>query len=222
MKHTTTDQIAAVLVTGSLVLTGCSRNEDNQESAAPSQSQTVASSKPSETSKVNPPKPSPTPGRTNHDLPSNVKTSDQLAEKSQRPAPAKNSCSSESGQAALHNNIAKVPPRDWEWDTSYADPSTYDPCAALSWILVPTKGGTTSSPYQIMLFHNGEYLGTATSRAYGYWPKVTRANDASINVVYHYARDGEAVALHTGETYASFTWDDAAQRVVMRGNVPPT
>ena len=222
MKHTTTDQIAAVLVTGSLVLTGCSRNEDRQDSAASSQSQTVASSESPKASTSDQPNVSKTPAPTKRSLPPNVKTSDQLVEESQRSEPGKSSCSSATGQQALHNNIGKVTPSKWDWDPTYANPDTYDPCASLSWIVVPIAHGTSSSPYQIMLFHRGEYIGTTTSEAYGFLPTVTRTGDNSINVVYHYPYTGEGNIKPSGKAYASFTWDDAAQRVVMRGNVPPT
>ena len=221
MKYKTTNRIAAILVTGGIVLTGCSKNEDKQESASPSQPQTTASSEaPKESAPTHPSgsaKPSPTTGNR----PPSLTTSDQPSEESQHPAPAKNSCSSTSGQQTLLNNIGKVTPKKWDWDPTYADSSTYDPCAPLSWIVVPIARGTSSSPYQIMLFHHGEYIGTTTSEAYGFSPTVTRAGKNSINVVYHYPLPGESNATRSGQAHASFTWDDATQRVVMQGNVPP-
>ena len=35
-------------------------------------------------------------------------------------------------------------------------------CTMLSWITLSVEGATGSSPVQIMLFHYGEYIGTAT------------------------------------------------------------
>lgn len=44
-----------------------------------------------------------------------------------------------------------------------ADASAYDPTADLSYVLGNTPQGTGSSPTQVFLFHQGQYLGTATA-----------------------------------------------------------
>lgn len=101
------------------------------------------------------------------------------------------------------------------------DTSGYDSCAALSWQTVMIEGGTSSSPFHIMLFHHGEFLGTATAKAYGFMPTVQRMNSSEIAVTYHWPREGEGNANRSGTTEAGFRWDDAQQKVVMSGNVPP-
>lgn len=135
--------------------------------------------------------------------------------------PVEAACSKMSGEQAVRSNIDQLPDSGWEWDAEYADASGYDPCASLSWAIVPIEHGTSSSPYHIMLFHNGEYLGTATLEAYGFFPTVTRADNSTIDVIYHYPNPGDSNAETTGETYASFRWDDDLQRVVMTGDTPP-
>jgi len=117
----------------------------------------------------------------------------------------------------------RAPDPNTEWiDTSdYSGATTYDPCAELSWVVLGIRGATASSPYQIMLFHRGEYLGTGTLKAYGFFPKVARVDDASIEVVYTWTRPGECTACATGRSTAWFTWDPQAGRVVMTGDVPP-
>ena len=97
----------------------------------------------------------------------------------------------------------------------------YDSCADLSWIILPIKGGTASSPYQIMLFHDGGYLGTATSEAYGFYPTISRVDDATISVTWHWPREGESSAGASGQSTAQFTWDTASGSVSMSGEVPP-
>jgi hypothetical protein len=44
----------------------------------------------------------------------------------------------------------------------------FDPCAQLSVALIPTAMGTGSSPVEALLFHEGEYVGTATRDGVGY------------------------------------------------------
>jgi len=108
-----------------------------------------------------------------------------------------------------------------EWDTAGAARGGYDPCAALSWVVLRPANSTGSSPSAILLFHDGTYLGTATKVQYPFTPEVTRTSDAAVSVTYRYARDGESNAEASGRVDATYRWDDAAGRVVMTGDVPP-
>jgi hypothetical protein len=70
------------------------------------------------------------------------------------------------------NAVRALPPypgTGWAWDSN---PRTFEgnfnPCATLSTALVTVEGATGSSPVTAMMFHNGAYLGTATSKAYGF------------------------------------------------------
>ena len=130
-------------------------------------------------------------------------------------------CGTSAGMDAVRQNLHQLPDQGWPWDAQWADVSGFDPCAALSWAVVPIEGGTASSPYHIMLFHQGEYLGTATARAYGFSPKVNRTDDATLAVTYTYELPGDSVALASGRAYATFRWDEGQQRVIMTGDVPP-
>ena len=141
------------------------------------------------------------------------------------PAPT---CASLDGEAAAAEAIPLLPaPFDdpamsvIEWDASQATVDTYDPCAALSWIVVPISGGSVSSPNQIALFHRGEYIGPATERSYGFWPEVARIDDATIEVTYRWAESGDTNAEPSGRAVASFAWDEASQSVVFGGELPP-
>lgn len=106
------------------------------------------------------------------------------------------------------------------WDAADAQASGYDPCAALSWAIVTVQGGTPSSPYAILLFHDGAYVGTATKEPYPFGPEVSRTDDATLAVTYRYPEEGDANADPTGRTSATLTWADGA--VSMTGDVPPT
>ena len=119
--------------------------------------------------------------------------------------------------------IDEVPPvptlADREW--TVADRGGYDPCAELSWIAVTLAGGTVSTPYHIMLFHRGEYLGTATETAYGFSPGIERIGDGAIRVSYRWPRDGEANAAASGRSIATFTWNAQSGEVDFSGELPP-
>lgn len=110
---------------------------------------------------------------------------------------------------------------DWQWNLDGADPNTYDPCAALSWVVLGLKGGMASSPVQIMLFHRGQYIGVTASEPINYWPEVVRLDDAAIQVTYKWPRDGETTAGATGRSVSIFIWDEQTQSVVHSGEWPP-
>jgi len=132
-------------------------------------------------------------------------------------------CSGLTGADAVARWAGDVPPNSggYPWAPESAETDGYDPCADLSWIILPIEGGTASSPYQIMLFHNGSYLGTATSDDYGFYPDISRVDDATVSVTWHWPKDGESNVGRSGESTAQFTWDESTQSVQMNGEVPP-
>lgn len=137
-------------------------------------------------------------------------------------APA-DTCFELTGDEAVARWASDVPPNaeNYPWAPAWAVTDGYDSCADLSWIILPIEGGTASSPYQIMLFHDGSYLGTATSEAYGFYPTISRVDDATISVTWHWPREGESSAGASGESTAQFTWDAPTGSVSMSGEVPP-
>lgn len=91
----------------------------------------------------------------------------------------------------------------------------------MSWITVSIEGGTASSPYQIMLFHHGRYIGTTASDGIGFHPDVVRLSDSEIQVTYMYTLEGEANAEASGRSVSTFTWDEATGSIVYGGEWPP-
>ncbi|WKD60123.1 hypothetical protein CCICO_00300 [Corynebacterium ciconiae DSM 44920] len=132
-------------------------------------------------------------------------------------------CSGHSAEQALQESISQV--RPWEggvpWSSDYPQTGMFDDCAALSAIVITIEGATGSSPFHILLYHYGEYLGTATYEPYGFSPTVDRVDDATLSVIYHWPRPGEGTANRTGESHAEFHWDEEAQKVIMSGELPP-
>ena len=130
------------------------------------------------------------------------------------------SCQDIDAHAAYESGIGTIPP--WQgYNWTLVDFANFDPCAELSWQTITIEGATSSSPFHIMLFHKGEYLGTATAEPYGFFPTIEQVSGNEIAVTYHWPREGESNAGHTGTTEAGFRWDDAQQKVIMSGDVPP-
>jgi hypothetical protein len=72
-------------------------------------------------------------------------------------------------------SLPTYPGTDRAWDAdSRTFEGNFDPCATLSTALVTVERATGSSPTTALMFHSGTYLGTATSKAYGF----TSFNDA--------------------------------------------
>lgn len=138
------------------------------------------------------------------------------------PAPdpqAGGQCGEPDAHAAVAANVGQLAPNlEWNPDTAIAD---YDPCADLSWAAVTVTGATASSPYHIMLFHKGEFLGTATAQPYGFAPEINRASGRQMDVTYRWPQDGDANANPTGSSFASFAWNPVTEEIEMAGNVPP-
>lgn len=139
--------------------------------------------------------------------------------------PTTEKCATMTGAEAISTWGPQVPTfregYDWQWNLDRADPNTYDPCAALSWVVLEIPGNTASSPFQIMLFHRGQYIGTTASKPIGFPPKVVRLDDAAIQVAYTWPRDGESNAEASGRSISIFTWDDRTRSVTHSGEWPP-
>ncbi|QQM68248.1 LppP/LprE family lipoprotein [Actinomyces weissii] len=109
----------------------------------------------------------------------------------------------------------------WQWNLEGADTSTYDQCAELSWVVLGIKGGTASSPYQIMLFHDGQYVGVTSEKSIGFLPQVSRIDDDEIQVTYTWPKDGESNDVASGRSVSVFEWEDDSNQVVHKGEWPP-
>lgn len=136
-------------------------------------------------------------------------------------------CNQFSDEALFLRSIDEVPKPtrpsglEWERDATVTNTTTFDGCADLSWVVVGPVGATDSSPRHIMLWHEDDYLGTATKIPYGFEPEVTRIDDESIGITYAYALPGDANANPTGSATATFTWNERTGSVDMTGDVPP-
>lgn len=211
---------AGIVLVG-LVVTACTENSTDTTGQEPT-IETATTSATEESSDAKP-KESPTDSAAKEEeptrpVPPNVVMDDE------QPSPeadTASSCGAADAQTAFSEGVSQVAP----WGTigwELFDSTGYDPCASLSWETLMIEGGTSSSPFHIMLFNHGEYLGTATAKPYGFAPTIERVSDSEIAVTYHWPREGEGNANRSGTTNAGFRWDEGQQKVIMSGDVPPT
>ncbi|XGU20559.1 LppP/LprE family lipoprotein [Rhodococcus sp. 3Y1] len=122
--------------------------------------------------------------------------------KSRRYRPASTRCRPQPRFLALSG-------RSWE--------TNFDPCAELSYAIAETNGGTGSSPQHVMLFHRGEYQGTATACSFGFTSVIDSSSD-SVTVQYKWPRGMDSNANPSGLATATFVWD--GDGVVMQNDLP--
>jgi pimeloyl-ACP methyl ester carboxylesterase len=124
--------------------------------------------------------------------------------------------------------IRQLPPYDpgngdlWEWSEELAPGlSNFDPCATLSGASVHIEGATGGSPMTVLLFHKGQYVGTATSEAYAKsYVDTDESTDDTVVVSYTYDRPWDrSSAEASGLAYVHYRWD--GQRVQMLDELPP-
>jgi hypothetical protein len=134
------------------------------------------------------------------------------------PARSEPTCGVDPGAEAITDAIGAVPPAfDGFPGWAYGGASNFDPCAALSYALLDTEGGTGSSPVQVMLFHDGTYVGTATECALPF-TTVTGTSTDSVTIEYRWPRPGDSNAAPSGLASVAFRWSGGAVR--MESEVP--
>lgn len=117
--------------------------------------------------------------------------------------------------------LPPYPGTGWTWD---ANPATfegnYNPCAMLSTVLVTVEMATGSSPVTALMFHNGDYLGTATSESYGF-TSLNTAQTTDDTVVLDYKVPGACNACPpAGVNSVRYQWQ--SDHVEMLDPPPPS
>ncbi|MBB5916961.1 hypothetical protein BJY24_005873 [Nocardia transvalensis] len=131
-------------------------------------------------------------------------------------------CGVDLGAPAVRQAASALPPEASTHAAWNTDPATFegnfDPCATLSTAIVSIAGATGSSPQHALMFHRGEYLGTATADARGF-TTLAAAATTDDTVVLDYKTPGSCNACPDAtHTQVGFHWDGT--RVVMEGNPP--
>ncbi|WP_082948880.1 LppP/LprE family lipoprotein [Mycobacterium sp. 1274756.6] len=122
--------------------------------------------------------------------------------------------------ASAVSTLLPYPGTDWKWTS---DPGTvlgnFDRCATLSTALVSVERATGSSPITALMFHEGAYLGTATSKAYGF-TSLNTARTTDDTVVLNYKTPGACNACAPAAVHSvRYQWQ--GNRVVMLDPAPP-
>jgi hypothetical protein len=94
------------------------------------------------------------------------------------------------------------------WSTDPASfQASFDPCVTLSAVIITVQGATGSSPEQVLLFHKGEFVGTATRDSHGFTAlDPGRTTDDTVGVTYK--TPGSCNACPDGTiTPVQFHWD---------------
>lgn len=193
---------AAAVAVATLIIAGCSSNDDR--SAGPGTSTaTVTKSVPPQSD------PSESSGDATSDHPAHDTT------------PAGTDCSVPGGASAtVSNAISRIAPplpnnpaAGWQ-----PGPSNLDGCRDLSYVALDTQGATASSPNQLLLFHKGQFLGTGTKCNLAY-QRVTDADDTNVHVTYRYLIGDDISAHPSGRFDVTYRWTGSG--VQMIGSIPP-
>ena len=138
-------------------------------------------------------------------------------------------CASDSASTVVPKALRELKNKSkWDqWTNVSRTYEGYDPCAELSWIDAipgssPSDCCISSMAHNILLFHRGKFIGTATYEPYSFSPMITRTSDSSISVTYRYVKGDESSASASGRTTAEFSWSSSQNKVVMTGEVPPS
>lgn len=137
-------------------------------------------------------------------------------------------CATTSGAEALEDAISKVPPpfpsmpldEENQWSRNVST-DTYDPCVSLSWISLEIDRASLSSPYQVVFFHNGVYVGRAVNTEFGFPPQVTQIDDTTIEIGFSWPEDDEPNAMATVKATSTYSLDETTGRIIREGELPP-
>ena len=134
------------------------------------------------------------------------------------PADPEPICGVDPGAATITDHIGDVPPGSARFPGwVYGGESNFDPCAALSYARLDIQLATASSPVQVMLFHQGSYIGTATECAHAFIT-VTGTTKDSVEIEYRWPRGDDPNATPSGLATVTYRW--AGDAVQTDGELP--
>ncbi len=132
------------------------------------------------------------------------------------PAPAAGSCLTGDSPEVQRAMGALSYRYGWQVDSVGSKP--YPDCLGLQWVLLSTPGGTASSPYQVMFFHDNTFVSTANTFDTSYTSIVGESAN-SVQVQYRWLQGDEpSCCPQGGPVTITYTWDEAAGAV---GQDPP-
>ncbi|MDC8973046.1 LppP/LprE family lipoprotein [Mycobacterium marinum] len=110
--------------------------------------------------------------------------------------------------AAVAAALATLPPdkktgRPWNPTPEFSD---YDPCAELSAVVVTVVDATRSSPDEALMFHRGQFVGTATPEAYPFTQLEAPASTDDLVVLTYRSRQSCDACEDGVLTVVGFQW----------------
>ncbi|MGK9272636.1 LppP/LprE family lipoprotein [Williamsia muralis] len=125
-------------------------------------------------------------------------------------------CGSQVDTTTIDDAIAQIAPPmpGVNWVKGESNAGT---CSLLVFVALHTQGGTGSSPNQLLLFRNGDFLGTGTACNLSY-QMITGAADDQIDVRYSYIVADEPNAAPQGEVNVAYRWNGSG--IDMIGELP--
>ncbi|MFC9898054.1 LppP/LprE family lipoprotein [Nocardia sp. NPDC127579] len=114
----------------------------------------------------------------------------------------------------VQNALAGLGDRWIAQQTSRSQPGS---CAELLWVRA-VGGNSAGAPIHLLFFHDGKYLGTATSEAYAF-TQVTADSADTVTVEYRWLAGDEPFAdPQGGPATITYSWNGSS--VVMNGTLP--
>lgn len=187
-----TSPVAAVAFAAALVLAGCAGGETAEDAASTPTPETVTVTATAE--------------------PSTEPDAEPTTPTDQPPDPTPPPCSPES--VPVTTDATKIAPpfpdRGWTvWQTGNL-------CGSLGYAELATEGGTGSSPTQLLLYNNGQFLGTGiTCNALG---QVRGSTADSVTVGYRWPIGDDSNSNMRGRATVTYQWNGSS--VDMIGDLP--
>ncbi|MBJ8344124.1 LppP/LprE family lipoprotein [Antrihabitans sp. YC2-6] len=120
------------------------------------------------------------------------------------------------GSAGVLDAIATLPSTN-DWAIEDSSEATIGDCPELGWITV-SGGASAAAPIHVLFFHDGTYLGTATSEPYAF-TYVSAESADTISVDYKWLAGDEPFCCPAGgPATIPYTWDGS--QVVMTVPLP--
>ena len=106
----------------------------------------------------------------------------------------------------------------WRGGLNQAE-GNFDPCATLSAVLVYPYGAAGSAPEQTLLFHKGQYIGTATKNAYAYI-RLNKQQTTDSTVVLNFRETAGTCGACDDADYVPIKFRWTGDKVEMVGTPP--
>ena len=205
--------VSALVTATALMVAGCGSTEGTPEAAA---SSTASSSTASATSTAN------ESGPTSSPPPQSGTPASESVPATTPAVPASGPCLDVDSPVVTDAiGTLGTDVNGGSWIPRSASEEQIGNCPDLLWVSVDGDGvGDATYQSHVLFFHDGTYLGTATSKPYSY-THVIDSNKNSVSVQYRWLLDDDAFCCpQGGPDIVNFTWNGSA--VVADGQFPPS